>query len=89
MSYLDKIPVCTAYSINGSLTNDFPVTNTLNNAKPVYTMLPGWKKDISNVRNFNDLPAEAKNYVTFLEKHLDVRVKWISVGSGREATFTK
>lgn len=89
LSYLDKIPVCTAYSINGSLTNDFPVTNKLNNAKPVYTMLPGWKKDISNVRNFNDLPAEAKNYVTFLEKHLDVRVKWISVGSGREATFTK
>lgn len=89
LSYLDEIPVCTSYNIAGNVTDDFPVTSKLYTAKPVYTILRGWKKDISNVRNFNDLPAEAKNYVVFIEKQLGVPVKWISVGSSREATFAK
>lgn len=84
LGYLDEIPVCTAYEVNGKLTEDFLVTAKLDEAKPVYTKLPGWKTDISKIREFSKLPEEAKNYVNFIEKQIGIPVKWISVGPRRE-----
>lgn len=82
--YLDEIPVCTGYEIDGAVTEDFPVTSLLNRSRPVYTVLPGWKCDISGIRHFEDLPQAAKNYVKFIEAAIGIPVKWISNGPRRE-----
>lgn len=84
LGYLDEIPVCTGYEIDGIVTNDFPVTSQLDRSKPVYTILPGWKCDISGVRNYNALPQAAKDYVRFIEEAIEVPIKWISNGPKRE-----
>ncbi len=88
LSYLDQIPVCTAYEINGKRIDNFPVTNLLAGAKPIYTVLPGWKCDISGIKDFRDLPIAAKNYVLFIEKQLGVPIKWISNGPRRDNIIT-
>ncbi len=84
LGYLDEIPVCTAYEIDGQKTQMFPVPALLDRATPVLEKLPGWKRDISSVRRFSDLPANAQNYVGHIEAWLEVPVKWISVGPRRE-----
>ncbi|MEN8905899.1 MAG: adenylosuccinate synthase [Clostridiales bacterium] len=89
LSYLEKIPVCCEYKIDEELTKDFPVTNKLYNAKPVYKYLKGWKCDISNIREYNDLPKEAKTYIEFIEKFIDIDIKWISNGPKRENIIMK
>jgi adenylosuccinate synthase len=89
LGYLDEIPVCIGYEIDGKKTTDFPVTSQVNHAKPIYTTLPGWGQDISNVRRFEDLPKEARNYVEFIEREVDVPIKWLSVGPRREQTFAR
>lgn len=58
LGYLDEIPVCTDYEIDDKTTRIFPVTNLLSHSKPVYTVLPGWKCDISDIRKFEDLPQK-------------------------------
>ncbi len=85
LGYLDEIPVCVAYEIDGEQTADFPATPKLNRAKPVYARLPGWKRDIRDVRRYADLPDEAKNYVDFIEKQLECPIKMVSNGPAREA----
>lgn len=85
LSYRDEIPVCIAYELDGKQTTDFPYGEALNRAKPVLTTLKGWKKDISSVRHFEDLPKEAQEYVQFIEKQLGCPIKYISVGPEREA----
>ncbi len=85
LGYLDEIPVCTAYEIDGKTTEDFPVPALLDRAAPVLESLPGWKKDISHIRRFADMPVEAQNYVRYIEKKIKTPVKWISVGPKREA----
>lgn len=82
--YLDEIPVCTGYEIDGKVSDNFPVTNRLQSAKPVYTILPGWRCNISGIRKFNDLPQKARNYVHFIEEAVGIPVKWISNGPRRE-----
>src|SRR5699024_10562784 len=65
LGYLDTIPVCTAYEIDGRMTRDFPATPQLTRAKPVYTSLPGWQCNLRGVRRFEDLPENARRYVEF------------------------
>jgi adenylosuccinate synthase len=84
LGYRDEIPVCVAYEVEGKRTRSFPVPARLDAAKPILERLPGWKSDITGVRKFEDLPKEAKGYVEFIEKALEVPIKWISVGPRRE-----
>lgn len=84
LGYLDEIPVCTGYEIDGEITTSFPVTSKLAMAKPVYEMLPGWKSDIRGARSFDALPVQAKNYILFIEKQLGVPVTMVSTGPNRE-----
>ena len=84
LGYLDEIPVCTAYEIDGEKTHRFPVPALLDRATPVLEMMPGWRRDISSVRRFSDLPTNAQNYVLQIEAWLEVPVKWVSVGPRRE-----
>ena len=84
LGYLDQIPVCTAYEVDGKTITDFPSTPTLMRCKPVYTMLPGWKSDVRGVTEWDKLPENCKNYITFIEKELQVPIHMISTGPKRE-----
>ncbi|NJD01404.1 MAG: adenylosuccinate synthase [Ruminiclostridium sp.] len=88
LGYLDEIPVCTGYETNGVVTEGFPVTYLLGNSKPVYTVLPGWKYDISDIRNFEDLPGNARDYIRFIEDAIEVPIKWVSNGPRRRDIIT-
>ena len=83
LGYLDEIQVCTAYEIDGKITKDFPVPALLERAKPVFTTLPGWKCDVRGVTEYQDLPAEAKAYVDFLEQEIKTPIKIVSTGPKR------
>ncbi len=83
LSYLDEIKVCTGYEIDGEVTDVFPVPAKLSKAKPVFTTLPGWKCDIRGIKNYEDLPENAKNYVEFIEKAIDARIGMVSNGPSR------
>ncbi|MFG6377056.1 MAG: adenylosuccinate synthase [Lachnospiraceae bacterium] len=83
LGYLDEIPVCTAYDIDGEITKDFPVTARLAKVKPVFTVLPGWKCDIRGIKKFEDLPENCKKYIEFVEKEIGVKITMISNGPGR------
>jgi adenylosuccinate synthase len=84
LSYLDEIPVCVGYEIDGKVTEDFPATVDLNKAKPVLKTLPGWKQDVRGITDFAKLPQAAQDYVLFIEKELGVPVKMVSNGPRRE-----
>ncbi len=84
LGYLDEIPVCTGYEIDGKVTKDFPVTRLLKDAKPVYEVLPGWKCSISGIKKYEELPENCRKYVEFIEKELGVPVTMVSNGPGRE-----
>lgn len=84
LSYLDKIPVCTKYILNGEETEDFPMGEALENAKPVYEYLDGWKSDISGCRSFDELPENAKKYIRYIEEKTQCKIKYVSVGAERE-----
>lgn len=84
LGYLDEIPVCVGYDIDGTVTKDFPTTVQLQKAKPVYTTLPGWKCDIRGIKNYKDLPKECRDYVEFIEKELQIPVTMVSNGPGRD-----
>ncbi|WP_028547902.1 adenylosuccinate synthase [Paenibacillus sp. UNC451MF] len=84
LSYLERIPVCTAYEIQGERIDQFPTTGRLEQAVPVYEWLPGWKCDIKGIKEFDQLPEEAKQYVRFLEKQIGVPIRSISNGPRRE-----
>ncbi len=84
LSYLDRIPVCTAYDVNGAVVHDFPYGDDLNNAKPVITYLDGWKCDITKCRKPEDLPQAAIDYIHYLEQQVGCPIKYVSVGAERE-----
>ena len=84
LSYLEEIPVCIAYEIDGQATEFFPVTPQLNQAKPVWRILPGWRTDIRGIRHFEDLPVAARNYVTFVEQAIGLPVRYVSNGPKRD-----
>ena len=84
LGYLDEIPVCTGYEINGEVTTEFPTTALLEKAKPVYEKLPGWKCDIRGIQKYEDLPENCRKYIEFIEKHIGFPITMISNGPGRE-----
>ena len=84
LSYLDKIPVCVKYDVDGELTDIFPSGEALKNAKPVYEYVDGWKCDISGCRTFDELPENAKKYILYIQKMTDCKIKYVSVGAKRE-----
>ena len=83
LGYLDELPVCIGYEIDGEVTRDFPTTRLLKKAKPVYTTLPGWKCDIRGITKYEDLPENCRNYIEFIEKELEVPITMVSNGPGR------
>ena len=84
LGYLDEIPVCVGYEIDGEVTTDFPVTYKLEMAKPVLKKLPGWKCDIRGIRNFDELPENCRKYVEFIEEQIGFPITLVSNGPGRE-----
>ena len=84
LGYLDEIPVCTGYEINGEVTTEFPTTALLEKAKPVYEKLPGWKCDIRGIQKYEDLPENCRKYIEFIEKHIGFPITMVSNGPGRE-----
>ena len=84
LGYLDEIPVCVGYEIDGEVTTDFPVTYKLEKAKPVLKKLPGWKCDIRGIHNFDELPENCRKYVEFIEEQIGFPITMVSNGPGRE-----
>ena len=84
LGYLDEIPVCVGYEIDGEVTKEFPVTHLLEKAKPVYKVLPGWKEDIRGIKKYEDLPENCRKYIEFIEKEIEYPITMISNGPGRD-----
>ena len=84
LGYLDDIPVCVGYEIDGEVTTEFPTTRLLEKAKPVYKKLPGWKCDIRGIRKYEDLPENCRNYVEFIEEQIGYPITMVSNGPGRD-----
>lgn len=84
LSYLDEIPVCVAYEIDGKIVHDFPATPTLYKAKPIIEKLPGWRVETRGARDWDTLPENAKNYVKFIEKSIGVPITYFSTGPDRK-----
>jgi adenylosuccinate synthase len=87
LGYLERIPVCVGYEVDGEQLAAFPATSMLDQARPIIETLPGWGCDISQAGSFADLPAAAQQYVRFVEKAAGVRVSSVSVGPRREQLF--
>ncbi|MCD7806257.1 MAG: adenylosuccinate synthetase, partial [Lachnospiraceae bacterium] len=83
LGYLDEIPVCVGYEIDGQITTDFPVTSKLHRAKPVWKILPGWKCDIAGIRAYEELPKECRDYVEFIEGQIGYPITMVSNGPSR------
>ena len=85
LSYMDRIPVCEAYELDGKRTDEFPFPTRLGDAKPVITYMEGWKQDISGIRKWEDLPEAARKYVEYLEAQIGCRIGFVSVGPERDS----
>lgn len=83
LGYLDEIPVCTGYEIDGEITKEFPTTEMLEKAKPVLETLPGWKCDIRGIKNYEELPENCRKYVEFIEEQIGFPITMVSNGPGR------
>ena len=84
LGYLEKIPVCVGYEIDGKATTDFPTTQLLEKAKPVLEVLDGWKCDIRGIRKYEELPENCRKYIEFVEEHIGFPITMISNGPKRE-----
>ena len=84
LGYLDEIPVCVAYDIDGEITTDFPPTYLLERAKPVLETLPGWKCDIRGIKRYEDLPENCRRYIEFIEEKIGYPITMVSNGPGRD-----
>ena len=89
LSYMDKIPVCAKYRVNGVLTDSFPFPSLLSSSEPVTEYLDGWHEDISGVRRFEDLPKAAQDYVLYIEKQIGCFIKYVSVGPERDSIIIR
>lgn len=89
LGYLDEIPVCVGYEIDGKVTDRFPTTRLLERAKPVLKVLPGWKTDVRGIKNYADLPESCRKYVEFVEEQLGVPVTMVSNGPGRDELIVR
>ena len=84
LGYLDELPVCVGYEIDGTVTRDFPTTVQLAKAKPVYEKLPGWKCEIRGIKRYEDLPENCRRYIEFIEKEIEAPITMVSNGPGRD-----
>ena len=84
LGYLDEVPVCVGYEIDGEVTTEFPVTARLEKAKPVLEKLPGWKTEIRGIRKYEELPENCRRYVEFIESRIGYPITMISNGPGRD-----
>ncbi|MFI3237046.1 MAG: adenylosuccinate synthase [Lachnospiraceae bacterium] len=84
LGYLEEIPVCVGYEVDGVVTTDFPVTTKLKHATPVYTVLPGWNCDIDGIKEYDKLPENCRKYVEFVEEQLGYPITMVSNGAGRD-----
>ena len=89
LSYMDKIPVCAHYELDGKIIDEFPFPCVLDQAKPVMEYLPGWKCDISGVRRWEDLPQEARDYVEYVERNIGCHIGYVSVGPERDSIILR
>ncbi len=89
LSYLDKIPVCVKYEVNGELTDEFPFPVALKDAKPVIEYFDGWQCDISSIKKWEELPENARKYVEFIEKEIGCKVTYVSVGAERDSIILR
>lgn len=89
LSYMDTIPVCARYELNGEMTDEFPNPVLLAEAKPVTETMPGWGCDISGVRRWEDLPAEARAYVEYIEEKIGCHIRYVSVGPERDSIIIR
>lgn len=85
LSYMDKIPICVSYLVDGKETDEFPFPSKLNKAEPIIRYFDGWKCDISDIRKYEDLPIKAREYIEFIEKGIRCPLAYISVGPERES----
>mgnify|MGYP002626533251 CR=1 FL=1 len=85
LSYMDQIPVCAHYELDGKVTDEFSFPCALDDAKPVIEYVSGWKTDISNVRKWEDLPENARKYVEMIEQAIGCHITYVSVGPERDA----
>ena len=83
LGYLDEIPMCVGYEIDGKITKDFPTTPQLEKAKPVLKTMPGWKSDIRGITNYEELPVECRNYIEAIEQEIEAPITMVSNGPGR------
>ncbi len=84
LGYLDEIPVCIGYEVDGEVITDFPTTPTLEKCKPVLKVMPGWKQDVRGITRYEDLPQACRDYVEFIEGQIGVPITMVSNGPGRE-----
>ena len=89
LSYMEKIPVCTHYIVNGKQTDEFPFPAALGDAKPVFEYLDGWGTDISGIRTWEELPEAARAYVLFVEERIGAHIKYVSVGPERDSIIIR
>ena len=89
LSYMDEIPVCARYSLNGEETDEFPFPAALGACRPVIEKMPGWKTDISGIRKWEDLPEAARRYVEMIEKAVGCPIKYVSVGAERDSIICR
>lgn len=89
LGYLDEIPLCTAYAIDGERTTTFPTTGPLERAQPVLTTLPGWRSDLTAIRRYQDLPRQTQQYVETIEELIATPIRWLSVGPERNAMILR
>ena len=83
LGYLDEIPMCVGYEIDGKVTKDFPTTPQLEKAKPVWKVMPGWKCDIRGITKYEDLPEACRNYIEAIEEEIEAPITMVSNGPGR------
>ena len=89
LSYMDKIPVCTHYEFDGEQTDEFPFPSDLADAKPVIEYMDGWKCDISSARKWEELPVQARVYVSYIEKQIGCPITYVSVGPERDSIIIR
>ena len=89
LSYMDEIPVCARYLLNGKETDEFPFPAAIGRATPVLETLPGWGEDISACRRFSALPKAARDYVDYIEARIGCPIRYISVGADRDAIILR
>ena len=89
LDYMPKIPVCVSYDVNGTTVDEFPSGEALNVAKPNVVYLDGWNCSTADCRKFEDLPVNAQKYIEYIEKAVDCKIKYVSVGAERDAIIVR